>query len=147
MAEKSSIRFDPLTTEERSERMSRVRNKNTKPELLIRRLIWSLGYRFRLHSRQLPGHPDIIFSKRKKVIFVHGCFWHQHQQPECKQYRMPKTRLDFWLPKLESNRLRDLNNQEKLRELGWKFLVIWECQLKDKQELTRRIIDFLEGAS
>lgn len=135
--------FDPLTPTQRSERMSRVRNKDTKPELVIRKLVWSLGYRYRLHSRKLPGRPDLVFPGRKKVIFIHGCFWHQHGE-NCRQYRMPRSKLDFWLPKLESNKKRDVLNQQALNELGWGYLVVWECQLKDKEAVTRRIVDFLE---
>ena len=137
---------DPLTPEQRSERMSRVRNKDTKPELIIRKLVWSLGYRYRLHYKKLPGRPDLVFPSRKKAIFIHGCFWHQHAEG-CRQYRMPRSKLDFWLPKLEGNKKRDALNQESLREMGWDYLVIWECQLKDrdKQLLESRVVDFLEG--
>ncbi|HBI46414.1 MAG TPA: very short patch repair endonuclease, partial [Planctomycetales bacterium] len=99
--------MDSLSPEERSERMSRVRNKDTKPELVVRRLVHSLGYRYRLHSGRLPGRPDIVFAGRKKVVFVHGCFWHRHRG--CALCRMPKSRLDFWAPKLEGNRRRDIN--------------------------------------
>ena len=135
--------MDTLTGEQRSERMSRVRSRDTKPEMAVRSLVHSLGYRYRLHGRKLPGKPDLVFSCRKKVIFVHGCFWHRH--PRCKNNRLPKSRLTFWKPKLELNRKRDLKNQRKLRRLGWRFLVIWECQTKDDELLTNRIIDFLEG--
>ena len=135
--------MDTLTREQRSERMSRVRSRDTKPEMAVRSLVHSLGYRYRLHDRKLPGNPDLVFSSRKKLIFVHGCFWHRH--PRCKNNRLPKSRLTFWKPKLELNRKRDLKNQRKLRRLGWRFLVIWECQTKDDELLTNRIIDFLEG--
>lgn len=143
MKQASEKSYDPLTPEQRSERMGRVRNKNTKPELVIRRLVWSLGYRYRLHSRKLPGNPDIVFANRKKAIFVHGCFWHQHGG-ECRQYRMPRSKLDFWLPKLQGNKHRDLRNQQLLHEIGWRFLVIWECELKQINELAKRITEFLE---
>lgn len=136
--------YDPLSPEQRSERMSRVHGKDTKPELLIRRLVWSLGYRYRLHSKKLPGRPDLVFPGQKKVIFIHGCFWHQHG-PNCRQYRMPRSKLDFWLPKLEGNKKRDALNQALLREMGWDVLIIWECQLKDKQQVVSRILNFLEG--
>jgi DNA mismatch endonuclease (patch repair protein) len=138
--------YDPLSPEQRSERMSRVRGKDTKPELLIRKLVWSLGFRYRLHSKQLPGRPDLVFSGKKKVIFIHGCFWHQHGE-NCRQYRMPRSKLDFWLPKLESNKKRDVANQRSLREMGWSYLVIWECQIKAKEEVARRIVNFLEDKS
>lgn len=145
MSRASERSYDPLSPAQRSERMSRVRSKNTKPELQIRRLVWSLGYRYRLHSKKLPGRPDIVFPGRKKVIFIHGCYWHQHDN--CRQYRMPRSKLDFWLPKLEGNKKRDVFNQQMLREMGWDYLVIWECQLKDKEKVASRIVDFLEGES
>lgn len=122
--------------------MSRVRCKGTKVEMRVRRLVHSMGYRYRLHARQLPGHPDMVFAGRKKAIFVHGCFWHRH--PDCALARLPKSRLDFWLPKLQGNRLRDLAEQEKLSALGWRVMVVWECQLKDMDDLAKRIIAFLE---
>jgi DNA mismatch endonuclease (patch repair protein) len=123
--------------------MALVRGKDTKPEQLVRRLIHKLGYRFRLHRRDLPGKPDIVFPRKKAVIFVHGCFWHQHPDPSCKLARMPKTRLDFWKPKLEGNRVRDERSQSELEKLGWRVLAIWECQLKDEAALTKKIQDFL----
>lgn len=133
---------DTLSPEERSERMSRVRNKDTKPEMRVRRLIHSLGYRYRLHHGKLPGHPDMVFPARKKVIFVHGCFWHRHEG--CSRCRMPKSRLEFWKPKLEKNRLRDLDNQATLRDLGWDVLVVWECETEEAAGLPGRITSFLE---
>ena len=135
--------LDTLTSAERSERMSRVRSKDTKPEMMVRRLVHGLGYRYRLHGRKLPGNPDLVFAKRKKVVFVHGCFWHRH--PGCGNTRFPKSRLEFWKPKLESNRKRDLKNQRKLRQLGWAYLVIWECEVEDTGLLTKRITNFLGG--
>jgi DNA mismatch endonuclease (patch repair protein) len=139
---KNEKSFDPLTPAQRSERMSRVRNKDTKPELVIRKLVWSLGYRYRLHSKKLPGRPDLVFPARKKVIFIHGCFWHQHEN--CRQYRMPRTRLEFWLPKLESNKRRDVKVLGELHTMGWKVLVVWECELKNKDELINRVRHFME---
>lgn len=133
---------DTLSPTERGERMSRIHGKDTKPEILVRRLIHSMGYRYRLHAKDLPGHPDLVFRSRKKAILVHGCFWHQHQ--ECRQYRMPKTKTDFWIPKLEANKRRDSANQAKLLEMGWSLLILWECQLKDLETLAKRIKDFLE---
>lgn len=134
------VRVDPLSPEERSERMSRVHGKNTKPELLVRRIVWSLGYRYRLQGK-LPGRPDLVFASRKKVIFIHGCFWHQHRN--CGQYRMPHSRLDFWLPKLKGNVKRDKRNQQALIKVGWSYLIVWECELKNQQVLIKRIEDFL----
>ena len=131
--------MDTLTPLERSNRMSRVRFKNTKPEWRVRRLLWALGFRYRLHGRNLPGRPDIVFTRLKRVVFIHGCFWHGH--PKCG--RMPKSRLEFWGPKLRENRARDLRNQRALKRLGWEYLVVWECQLKDLEALEFRIVDFL----
>lgn len=133
---------DTLSTGERKERMSRVRNKDTKPEMRVRRLVHSLGYRYRLHYGGLPGRPDIVFPERRKVIFVHGCFWHRHEG--CSRCRMPKSRLEFWGPKLEKNRLRDLKNLAKLHELGWDVLVVWECETEEAAGLPGRIMTFLE---
>jgi len=133
--------MDTLLTNERSERMSRVRGKDTKPEMVVRRLVHSLGYRYRLHDRSLPGNPDLVFGKRRKVIFVHGCYWHRHEG--CPLCRLPKSRLDFWQPKLEGNKQRDEENQARLRELGWDFRITWECELTNRDELTHRLRSFL----
>ncbi len=122
--------------------MGRVRNKDTKPEMRVRRLVHSLGYRYRLHYGKLPGRPDLVFPGRKKVIFVHGCYWHRHEG--CARCRWPKSKLDFWVPKLEKNRLRDIENQVKLRELGWNVLVVWECEVDEAAGLPGRIMSFLE---
>lgn len=135
-------RLDPLTVKERSERMALVKSKDTKPEIAVRRLIHRMGYRYRLHSRVLPGHPDLVFPTRKKVIFVHGCFWHRHEG--CPNTRLPKSRLDFWKPKLEKNRKRDLAKQRKLRRQGWRMLVVWECQINNEKKLSGRLRAFLE---
>jgi DNA mismatch endonuclease (patch repair protein) len=134
---------DTLTKPERSARMARVRGKDTKPEMVVRRLVHGLGYRYRLHRRDLPGTPDLVFPGRHKVVFVHGCFWHRDPDPACKLARWPKSRLDFWKPKLEGNRARDLANQETLRALGWDVLVIWECELGNPASVSDRLIDFL----
>ncbi|MGE3673609.1 MAG: very short patch repair endonuclease [Polyangiaceae bacterium] len=136
-------RIDPLTKAERSERMSRVRAANTNPEMAVRRLVHRLGYRYSLHAKGLPGHPDLAFKARRKVIFVHGCFWHQHG---CRQYRMPRTRTDFWEPKLQSNKIRDAIVRRQLRELGLGVLVVWECQIKDVGKLRDRLSAFLEAS-
>ena len=123
--------------------MSRVRGRDTKPEMLVRRLTHGMGYRYRLHRRGLPGSPDLVFPSRMKVIFVHGCFWHQHLDPRCKLARLPKSKLDFWGPKLETNRERDERNLVLLAELGWDVLVIWECQTNNREQLQARIREFL----
>ena len=134
---------DTLTPTERSERMGRVRGKDTKPEMVVRRLVHGMGYRYRLHVRSLPGCPDLVFPRFRKVLFVHGCFWHRHPDPACKLARLPKSRLDFWKPKLEGNRQRDEQNQAALLALGWRFMVIWECEIGDIQELAVRVKGFL----
>lgn len=136
-------RKDILSPKERSERMSRVRSKDTKPELLVRRLTHSMGYRYRLHYGKLPGRPDMVFPGRKKVIFVHGCFWHLHEG--CPLNRPPRSRADYWLPKLRGNKERDARNQAQLREQGWDILVVWECKLKAPAELASRIRKFLDA--
>lgn len=146
MRKKGNIRsVDPLSPEERSERMSRVRSKDTKVELFVRKLVYSLGYRYRLHDGSLPGAPDMVFKARKKIIFVHGCFWHRHNE-SCALTRWPKSKLEFWKPKLERNRERDEANQKTLRALGWKVLVIWECQIRDADKLADRIQKYLEDS-
>ena len=137
------ISLDPLTKEERSERMSRVRACDTKPEVLVRRLVFSMGYRYRLHRKDLPGKPDLVFSSRRKIVFVHGCFWHRHNCPNGN--RLPKTRLEFWKPKLETNRHRDSVNRRRLRGLGWDVLTVWECETRDTAPLAAKLRRFLEG--
>ena len=133
--------MDKLSAERRSSNMRRIRSKDTNPELALRSLIHRLGYRFRLHRRNLPGRPDIVFPGRKKVIFAHGCFWHQHRG--CREGRMPGSRLEYWGPKLKRNQVRDAENQTRLEEQGWGVLVIWECGLKDRKSLTKTLRRFL----
>ena len=135
--------MDSISPAERSEIMARVRSKNSRPELFVRKLVFALGYRYRLHAKDLPGHPDIVFRKRRKVIFVHGCFWHRHAS--CALARLPKSRLEFWVPKLEGNRKRDEKNKRELARRGWKVLIIWECQLKSPERLGARIGRFLDA--
>lgn len=132
--------MDTLTKQQRSERMSRVRCKDTKPEMQVRRIVHGMGFRYRLHVSDLPGKPDMVFPRLGKIIFVHGCFWHQH--PGCG--RQPKSKLGFWNNKLSQNRQRDLKNQQKLRRLEWRILVLWECQLK-RANLVHRLRKFLES--
>ena len=134
---------DTLNPKARSERMSRVKGKHTGPEMYVRRMVYALGFRYRLHGRNLPGRPDLVFRGRRKVIFVHGCFWHRHKHRSCKLARLPKSRLDFWLPKLDMNRVRDLKNQRKLKSKGWKYLILWECELNDQAFLEKKISAFL----
>jgi DNA mismatch endonuclease (patch repair protein) len=134
---------DSLSKAERSERMSRVRNRDTKPELVVRGMIHRLGFRYRLHDRRLPGSPDIIFRSRRKAIFVHGCFWHRHPDESCRLARMPKSQLDFWRPKLEGNRDRDLRIQSELDAIGWTYIVVWECELRHREQLENKLLAFL----
>lgn len=137
------IGMDTLSPKERSERMGRVKGKDTKPELVVRRLVYRLGFRYRLHADNLAGKPDLVFVGKKKVIFVHGCFWHRYRG--CARCRMPKSRLEFWRPKLEENRKRDLRNQRSLRKAGWRIHLIWECELADREKLENRILEFLNA--
>ena len=125
--------------------MSLVRAKDTKPELIVRRIVRSMKIGHSLHANKLVGSPDLAFWRRKKVIFVHGCFWHRHRSKTCWRSRLPKSRPEFWIPKLESNRLRDQRNQRALKRDGWKILVVWECQLSNKERLENKIRRFLEG--
>lgn len=133
---------DTLTPRQRSERMSRVRSKDTKVEMVVRRLVHGLGYRYRLHDRALPGSPDLVFRRRKRVIFVHGCFWHAHA---CKLGRMPKSRVGFWSTKINANRVRDARVLQRLDEMGWRALTVWECELSDREKLERAIKEFLNA--
>ncbi|MDV4155887.1 very short patch repair endonuclease [Rhizobium brockwellii] len=136
----------PDTLPHRSWTMAQVGQKNTKPEMIVRRLIHGLGYRYRLHKRGLPGTPDLVFPSRKKVLFVHGCFWHSHSDKNCKFSRRPKSRTDYWEPKLARNAERDAITEQRLRSDGWDVLVVWECQLRDFQSLASKISDFLGPA-
>lgn len=132
---------DVLSPEQRSKCMSRIRWKNTRPEVLVRRLTHGLGYRFVLHQRNLPGSPDLVFPCRKKIIFVHGCFWHQHS---CKFGRpRPKQNAAFWEKKLSGNVQRDRINMRLLRKRGWNVLIVWECQTGDIRRLSARLATFL----
>lgn len=139
----NKTRTDPLSPAERSDRMSKIRSKNTKPELALRRLVFKLGYRYRLHTSGIPGRPDLVFAGRRAVIFVHGCFWHQH---DCGTYKMPLTRRKIWEEKLIGNAARDAAVIDELRAGNWRVLVVWECELRnDVLGLGCRLIDFLEG--
>jgi len=131
---------DNRSPESRSQLMSRIRGKNTVPEITVRRLLHAVGYRFRLHRRDLPGTPDIVFPARRKVVFVHGCFWHAHG---CRIGRPPKSRLAFWNSKFARNRSNDRRNVQALRRLGWAVLTIWQCQIRSTERLETRLVDFL----
>ena len=135
--------MDTLTAEQRSERMSRVRGTDSLAEMTVRRIAYRLGFRYRLHWRDLPGRPDMVFAGRRKVIFVHGCFWHRHGCPAGR--RWPKSRLDFWKPKLERNMERDAETLQRLKEAGWNVLVIWECETGDQRAIEYRLKSFLDA--
>ena len=126
-------------SEQRSRNMSAIKSKNTKPEIKVRKLLHSMGYRFRLHSKDLPGSPDFVLPKYKTVIFVHGCFWHRHEN--CKYASTPKTRKEFWNKKFTENKKRDSEIQEKIKILDWRSVVIWECETKNIENLRDKIID------
>lgn len=131
---------DTRTAKQRRRIMQAVRGKDTGPEMIVRRMLHRLGYRYRLHARNLPGKPDLVFPARRKAIFVHGCFWHGHG---CPKGRLPKSRLDFWVPKIERNRARDTSVLSRLSDLGWQTAVVWQCQTKDQAGLMRSLVNFL----
>lgn len=121
--------------------MSLVRSKNTRPEMTVRRLLYGMGYRYKLHDRKLPGKPDLVFTGRRKVIFVNGCFWHHHEG--CRYSGIPKSNREFWNEKFERNMARDRGTYIKLCEEGWQVLVIWQCELRDLEAVRQRMVQFL----
>lgn len=131
---------DILTRHERSQMMSRIRGEDTGPELFVRRALHALGYRFRTHLREIPGTPDLVFSKRRMAIFVHGCFWHRHG---CRKTYMPKSRQEFWQAKFAGNVERDRRVQERLVRRGWRFFVTWECEIETDDTVIARLVAFL----
>lgn len=133
---------DIISEERRSWNMSRIRSKNTKPEMVVRSMLHRMGFRFRLHDRKLPGNPDIVLPKYKTVIFVHGCFWHRHSG--CSYTYTPKSRVEFWEVKFQKNVNSDQGNIRVLRESGWQVKVIWECETKDTDKLAETIAAFLK---
>ena len=134
---------DNLAIHQRRYCMSRIRSVDTVPELFVRRLLHSLGFRYRLHARGLPGQPDLVFASRRKVIFVHGCFWHRHRCVRGKV--MPKSNPHYWSKKLQLNRDRDSRNKNRLRREGWEVAIVWECQLADLDALKWRLVTFLNA--
>ncbi|WP_226477455.1 very short patch repair endonuclease [Pseudomonas sp. MWU16-30323] len=128
---------DVVTPEQRSRNMSKIKGKNTKPEMTVRSMCHELGFRYRLHRKDLPGTPDLVFPKHRLCLFVHGCFWHRH--PGCKYAYTPKSRLDFWLPKLAKNVERDMKAKRALEVSGWRVSIIWECQTKNRDTLRAEI--------
>lgn len=123
--------------------MSQVGSKNTKPELVVRRLVFSMGYRYRLHCKTLPGTPDLVFHGRKKIIFVNGCFWHGHS--DCRYGRLPKSRIAFWQAKIDRNRERDAENIAKLQTTGWRVLTVWGCELKEIETMMSKLNEFIQS--
>ena len=134
---------DKVDKDTRSRIMSRVRSKDTKPEMAVRRLVHKLGYRYRLHRKDMPGKPDLVFPSRRKIIFVHGCFWHQHSDPNCKRSRLPAANPEYWLPKLRGNAARDEEVRRTLEAERWQVLEIWECQTADLGQMANAIAAFL----
>lgn len=142
---------DSLTALQRSERMSRIRSRNTKPEIFLRKALHRLGFRFRLHGRELPGKPDIMLPKHNAVVFVHGCFWHRHAN--CKVASVPKSNTEFWLAKFARNVQRDEIVRQRLNDLGWRVFVTWECETnslskaeRTAQQLTARLLNIAQGS-
>jgi DNA mismatch endonuclease (patch repair protein) len=135
------VNMDFLTTSERSRRMALIRKRDTSPEITVRSIVHRLGYRFRVHVRRLPGTPDLVFTRLRKIIDVRGCFWHSHS---CRRLRpRVSTRTEYWHPKLQRNVQRDRRNQRALRALGWEVFVVWECETRDAERLIRRLQRFL----
>lgn len=132
---------DVFSKRKRSELMSRVKTKDTTPETAVRSLLHHMGYRFRLHVRSLPGTPDIVLPRHKKIIFVNGCFWHGHRR--CRKATMPSTNADFWKAKIDANRKRDARVKRKLRRMGWSVMTVWECRLSDMDALARSLDAFI----
>lgn len=135
--------MDKLTPERRSENMRRIKSKGMKPEMAVRRLVHGLGYRYRLHRKELPGKPDLVFGPRRKVIFVHGCFWHGHAHDGCLDGRRPKSNTDYWNEKLARNKKRDADRVAALKAAGWGVLTIWECETRDLRRIEKRVRRFL----
>ena len=133
--------MDKLTKERRSWNMSRIRSNNTLPEIYIRKALWQMGYRYRLHYKLLPGKPDIVITKQKIVVFVHGCFWHRHEN--CIEASRPKTNSEYWETKINKNMERDKKNQNEIKKLGWKIIIIWECMVKNDTEKNINLLEKL----
>jgi DNA mismatch endonuclease (patch repair protein) len=143
LSERSRTVTDKITPEHRSKIMSHIRSKNTAPEMIVRRVVHGMGYRYRLHRKDLPGKPDLVFPGRHKIIFVHGCVWHQHIG--CKDGHLPKSNHKYWIPKLDRNTKRDKKAMEALAEMGWEVLVIWECEITNRDRLSIKLNLFLSA--
>ncbi|AYZ36739.1 DNA mismatch endonuclease Vsr [Chryseobacterium indologenes] len=135
---------DVHSKEIRSYNMSKIKGKDTKPEILVRKFLFAEGFRYRLHSKKLPGTPDIVLNKYKTVVFIHGCFWHGHNN--CKYYVIPKTKTEWWLEKIEKNKANDKANIVKLEQKGWKVIIVWECdlKLKNRDNTLKKLIEELK---
>jgi len=135
--------MDVHSPEQRSFNMSRIKGKNTRPEMLVRKWLWSQGYRYRLHLKGLPGKPDIVFLRPKKVVFVHGCFWHKH---DCKYFKWPQANSEFWKNKINGNVRRDQSNYKTLINKGWNYFIVWECELKsNSSEILQELESFVQN--
>ncbi len=132
---------DHVDSAKRSTMMAAVHAKDTEPEMVVRKIVHSMGYRYRLHVKELPGKPDLVFSRRRKIIFVHGCFWHRHEA--CTRASMPKTRVSFWQSKFDANIARDEIVLRSLKKDGWRVMTVWQCELKSVERLTKRLKRFL----
>jgi len=135
---------DVFTREKRSRIMSSIKGRNTKPEIIVRRSLHAAGYRFRVHAKNLPGKPDIYFSRRRKAVFVNGCFWHGHE--DCRRAALPKTNRKFWRQKIDATKDRDVRKRAELAKLGIRAFVVWECELKSNDPVMRKLTDFLGSA-
>jgi DNA mismatch endonuclease (patch repair protein) len=134
-------KMDRISTQSRSQNMRNIRSKDTNPEMRVRQMVYALGYRYRLHVKSLPGCPDLVFRSRRRVLFVHGCFWHQHNG--CHDAHTPKSRLSYWGPKLKRNAERDTRNVRLLKKMGWATLIVWACEIEDERRLTSKLQEFL----
>ncbi|HLY23518.1 MAG TPA: DNA mismatch endonuclease Vsr [bacterium] len=139
--------MDKIPPARRSANMRAIKSKNMVPEMEVRSLVHRMGYRYRLHAKELPGKPDLVFPRLRKIIFVHGCFWHKHKASTCRIARIPKSNVAYWLPKLERNRLRDNKACSVLRRHGWEVLIVWECQINRHQGLANRVERFLKSST
>ena len=139
--------MDTHSKAQRSFNMSRIKSRDTTPEMIVRRLLFSMGYRYRVNAKKLPGKPDIVFTRKRKAIFVHGCFWHRHSG--CRYTTMPKTNTDFWKNKFERTQERDKENCQSLKAISWDYLIIWECAVKEikTSSLEKQLYEFLDGNS
>lgn len=136
--------MDTFTRTKRSEIMRSIRSGNTQPEMIVRSLLHKEGFRFRLNDKRLPGKPDVVLRKYKTVVFIHGCFWHEHQN--CRDGRRPKSNTGYWDQKLDRNVKRDVANAERLRSIGWNLIVVWECELNNRERLRDRLVASLQNA-